>query len=85
MTEYGSDYGYTSRSRRQIGEQWDKCSRCGFAYPFSQLRRQSGDGGTVLICIEHCYDEPSYGDYRSTSDLPTEQPLKFVDEGGPSG
>lgn len=34
------------------GEQWDKCGRCGFEYPASQLTRQFG----LVVCFKTCYD-----------------------------
>src|SRR3990167_8329186 len=33
------DLEQTARSKR-YREQWEECSRCGFTYPLSQLRRQ---------------------------------------------
>lgn len=37
---------------RKVGEQWDLCDRCGFAYPMSKLVKQKG----LLICMKHCFD-----------------------------
>jgi len=70
----------TGKSGKRYSEQWEECSRCGFTYPFSQLRVQSGDGGASIVCIPHCYDEPSRGDL-TPPEMPTEQPLSFVPEG----
>ena len=71
----------TGKAGKRYAEQWDECSRCGFTYPFSQLVRQPGDGGNVIVCTVTCLDEPSAGDYRTATELPTEAPLKFI-EGG---
>ena len=93
---YGVDvYGYadyggenitaedqTGKSGKRSSEQWEECSRCGFNYPLSQLVRQRGDGGNVIVCtVISCADESSAGDYRTARELPTEAPLKFVDGG----
>lgn len=69
----------TGKSGKQVGEQWDECSQCGFIYPFSQLVRQTGDRGGQIVCTVSCLDEPSSGDYRQ-NELPTEKPLELVDE-----
>ena len=76
------DLEQTARSKR-YREQWEECSRCGFTYPLSQLRLQQGDGGSVVVCVSHCLDEPSREDLRP-NEYPTEAPLSFVDDGGPS-
>jgi hypothetical protein len=73
--------GYSNKHRH--GEQWGECTRCGFQYPFSQLRIQPGDKGGVIVCIVTCIDDPSILDLLP-EELPTEQPLLFIDEGGPS-
>ena len=72
---------YTGEGRsRQLHEQWEECSRCGFTYPLSQLRKQQGDGGMVTVCtVIPCYDEQSHGDYEAAMRKPVEPPLKFVD------
>ena len=71
------DEGNTAISRR-FSEQWDTCARCGFVYPFSQLRRQPGDGGAIIVCtVIPCYDEASRNDLLPI-ELPTEQPLEFI-------
>lgn len=64
------------------GEQWETCDVCGWWYPISRLRLQTLDGGGRKVCIAFCYDEPGYGDYRAETELPTEGPLGYVDEGG---
>lgn len=70
-------------NKPMLGEQWQTCGRCGFDYPLSQLRIQPGFGGGFVVCIVHCYDDPSVEDLRP-DELPTEEPLKFVDDAGPS-
>lgn len=35
-----------------VGEQWDRCDRCGFNYPVSHLTRQKG----LKVCTEKCVD-----------------------------
>lgn len=83
---YGSaDYGgenigdeLHSATSRKFSEQWDTCSRCGFVYPLSKLRRQVGDGGAIIVCtVVPCYDEPSRNDLLPM-ELPSEEPLDFV-------
>lgn len=70
----------TGKSGKRYHEQWMECSRCGFFYPFSQLRMQTGDGGNVVVCSISCFDEPSRGDYEANMEKPTEKPLTFVED-----
>lgn len=73
-----ADTGYSGKRK---SEQWDECSRCGFIYPLSQLRRQTGDGGSIIVCTAiPCYDEPSRGDLIPI-ELPSEPPLDIVQDG----
>lgn len=69
--------------KHRHGEQWGACMVCGFMYPYSELRIQPGDRGGHVVCLTMCLDEPSVLDLLP-DELPMEQPLLFIDEGGPS-
>jgi hypothetical protein len=69
--------------KHRHGEQWGMCMVCGFMYPYSQLRIQPGDRGGHVVCLTMCLDEPSVLDLLP-DELPMEQPLLFIEEGGPS-
>ena len=77
------DLAQTARSDRgRKNQQWETCTRCGFTYPISEMRLQTGDGGAALVCQKLCFDEPSLNDLRP-EELPKEKPLVFVGEDGP--
>ena len=87
---YGSgDYGgenigeetLNGHAGKQLHQQWATCDLCGFEYPFSQLVRQTGDAGGRVVCIVHCLDETSRGDYLMQQERPVEQPLVFIPDG----
>lgn len=71
-------------NRPRQSTQWETCGRCGFSYPQALFRIQPGDMGGVKVCTVSCLDEPSVNDLRPPM-LPTEKPLTFVDEEGPTG